>query len=58
MKWKRAFIGTFPCFLCAKKVRVYDWLAKCVLCVRCNREADEIEATMQEPGRLAEGETT
>lgn len=48
MKPKRAFIGTFPCFLCAKKVRVYDWLPECVLCVRCNKEADEMEARMQE----------
>ena len=48
MKPKRAFIGTFPCFLCAKKVRVYDWLPECVLCPRCNKEADEMEARMQE----------
>ena len=48
MKPKRAFIGTFTCFLCTKKVRVYDWLPECVLCPRCNMEADEMEARMQE----------
>ena len=43
-KKAREFIGTYPCFICVKKVRVYDWLPACVLCVRCNVEVDDTEA--------------
>jgi len=42
----REFIGTYPCVVCTKKVRVYDWLPQCVLCVRCNQEADRMEKAM------------
>jgi hypothetical protein len=47
-KKAREFIGTYRCFLCAKKVRVYDWLPACVLCVRCNVEVDATESRCME----------
>ena len=39
---------TYLCFLCKKKVRVYDWVPACVLCPRCTKEVDEMEACMEE----------
>lgn len=41
---RRAFIGTYPCALCALRVRVYDWLPECVLCAQCKRRVERDEA--------------
>lgn len=40
---KATFIGTYPCFLCKKKVRVYDWLPECVLCSKCKKSVEAEE---------------
>lgn len=32
------FLGTYPCALCPKRVRVYEWLPSCVLCAGCRLE--------------------
>jgi hypothetical protein len=48
MKLARSFIGTFPCFLCKKRVRVYDYLPDCVLCASCKREVERQEACQEE----------
>jgi len=33
----RQYLGQYPCALCPKLVRVYDWLPECVLCAACKR---------------------
>jgi hypothetical protein len=45
------FIGTYSCALCARRVRVYDWLPECVLCARCKRrvEIDEELSAQRAP---------
>lgn len=45
---KRDYLNSYPCFVCARKVKVYDWLPVVVLCPRCDKEADEIEAICAE----------
>jgi len=47
----RTFIGTYPCAVCARRVRVYDWLPECVLCAQCAQRMARSEA-------LAEGSET
>lgn len=39
---------TYTCFLCTNTARVYGRPPECVLCDRCNREADEMESRMHE----------
>lgn len=47
MTTNQDYIGTYPCVVCTKKVRVYDWLPQCVLCTQCEKEADELEERMK-----------
>ncbi len=53
MTTNQDYIGTYPCVVCTKKVRVYDWLPQCVLCTQCEKEADELEERMK--GSAIEG---
>lgn len=40
----RSFIGTFPCFICKKRVRIYDWLSECILCAKCKSSVEVSES--------------
>lgn len=39
----RTYIGTYPCFACMRRIRVYDWLPDCVLCVKCRSDVERQE---------------
>lgn len=41
------FIGTYPCFGCPKKVRVYEQLPECVLCVTCQVDIQRQESNAE-----------
>lgn len=49
------FIGTFPCSLCGKRVRVYGRLRETVLHMKCYWKVKTAEAEMLKP-KLAEAE--
>lgn len=44
---RSAFLGTYPCAICGKRVRVYGWLPEAILCASCTRERDRQEACSQ-----------
>lgn len=42
------FIGTYPCAVCGKRVRIYGWLPTCVLCTRCTADVARSEALAED----------
>ncbi len=52
----RAYIGRYPCSVCARLVRVYDWLPECVLCAPCARKEDRNERQGEEREEQVESE--
>lgn len=37
------FIGTYPCVVCRKRVRVYGWLPEAPLCRKCELDIHKAE---------------
>lgn len=54
------FLGSYPCAVCGRRVRIYGWLPTCVLCAQCTRETARSEATAEdhEDHEAHERETT
>lgn len=40
------FIGTFYCFICKRRVRVYEWMPERVLCAKCKAQ-EKVERKAQ-----------
>lgn len=47
----RKFLLTSKCHVCARRVRIYDWLPDSVLCAKCAARIARDEAKAQEIDR-------